>query len=109
MKIRLLGAHKLETKETMYVCLLIDDILAIDAGALTSRLSLKAQQKIQALLLSHWHYDHVKDLPAIGMNFSLGEKSLDLRSNPFMKPFQSIYWMVCFILISGRHRWKNRH
>jgi len=78
MKIRLLGAHKIETKTTRCACLLIDDILAIDAGAITSRLSLKAQQKIKALLLTHRHYDHVKDLPMLAMNLFLGGKNLDV-------------------------------
>jgi ribonuclease BN (tRNA processing enzyme) len=78
VKIKILGAHKIETKNTRYPCLLIDDVLALDAGALTSTLSLKAQQKLQAVLLTHRHYDHVKDLPPLGMNFFVMEKSLDI-------------------------------
>jgi ribonuclease BN (tRNA processing enzyme) len=78
MKIRILGAHKIETRNTRYACLLIDDVLALDAGALTSTLSLKEQQKLQAVLLTHRHYDHVKDLPALGMNFYILGKSLDV-------------------------------
>jgi phosphoribosyl 1,2-cyclic phosphodiesterase len=82
MKIRLLGAHKIETKETRCSCLLIDDILAIDAGGLTSRLSLKAQQKIEALLVTHRHYDHVKDVPALAMNFFILGNTLELYTIP---------------------------
>jgi ribonuclease BN (tRNA processing enzyme) len=78
MKIEILGAHKVETKEMRYACLLIDDVLAIDAGALTSTLSLEAQQQLKAVLLTHRHYDHVKDLPALGMNFYLMGNCLDI-------------------------------
>ena len=95
MKIRLLGAHKIESKDTRCACLLIDDILAIDAGALTSRLSLKAQLKLKALLLSHRHYDHVKDIPALGMNFFLLGKTLEICT------IQSVYEDVSRYLLDG--------
>jgi ribonuclease BN (tRNA processing enzyme) len=95
MKIRLLGAHKIESKDTRCACLLIDDILAIDAGALTSRLSLKAQLKLKALLLSHRHYDHIKDIPALGMNFFLLEKTLEICT------IQSVYEDVSRYLLDG--------
>jgi ribonuclease BN (tRNA processing enzyme) len=78
MKITLLGAHNMESKDTRYVCLLIDDVLALDAGALTSRLSLQAQRRLKAVLLTHRHYDHVKDLPALGMNFYLMKNRLEI-------------------------------
>jgi ribonuclease BN (tRNA processing enzyme) len=78
MKIRILGAHNVESKSTGCACLLIDDVLAMDAGSLTSKLSFKEQAKLKAVLLTHRHYDHVKDLPALGMNFFLRGKSLEL-------------------------------
>jgi ribonuclease BN (tRNA processing enzyme) len=71
MNIRFLGAHNCESAKTRLTCLLIDDILAIDAGAITSSLSFEAQQKIKAILLTHHHYDHVRDIPALGMNLFL--------------------------------------
>jgi len=71
MDIQVLGAHNCEWQKTRLISLLIDDVLAIDAGALTSSLSLEAQQKIKALLLTHQHYDHIKDVPTIAMNLFL--------------------------------------
>jgi ribonuclease BN (tRNA processing enzyme) len=78
MHVQFLGAHNLESQASRYTSLLIDDVLAIEAGALTSSLSFSAQQKLKAILLSHQHYDHVRDIPAIGMNFWLHENTIDV-------------------------------
>jgi ribonuclease BN (tRNA processing enzyme) len=78
MDITILGAHNTESKETGLVTLLIDGIMAIDAGALTSRLSLAEQLKLKAILLTHQHYDHIRDIPAIGMNYFIKRKILDV-------------------------------
>jgi ribonuclease BN (tRNA processing enzyme) len=48
--------------------LLVDDVLALDAGSLCSSLSLPAQQRLEAILLTHHHYDHVRDIPTLAMN-----------------------------------------
>ena len=45
MKIEFLGAHTTETRSTRLSSLLIDDVLALDAGGLTSSLSLAEQLK----------------------------------------------------------------
>src|SRR6185295_10166382 len=42
--------------------------LAIDAGALTSGLDLKAQFRLSACLVSHAHLDHIRDLATIADN-----------------------------------------
>jgi ribonuclease BN (tRNA processing enzyme) len=78
VKIRILGAHNIESRDSRYISLLIDDVMAIDAGALTGNLSRAEQQKLRAVLLTHQHYDHVRDIPALGINFSLYEKTLDI-------------------------------
>jgi ribonuclease BN (tRNA processing enzyme) len=51
--------------------LLLDDVLAIDAGGLTSTLSLAEQEKIKAVLLTHHHFDHTRDLVTLGYNAAL--------------------------------------
>ncbi len=80
MKIRILGAHNCESSDTKLTSLLIDDILALDAGALASTLSFSAQQKLQAILLTHHHYDHIRDIPAIAMNALLDETTISVYS-----------------------------
>jgi ribonuclease BN (tRNA processing enzyme) len=78
MHIRLLGAHNLESRKSRCISLLIDGVLAVDAGALTGSLSFAEQQALKAVLLTHQHYDHVRDIPALGMNFSLHKNTVDI-------------------------------
>ncbi len=78
MNVHLLGAHECESQNSKLISLLIDDVLAIDAGGLTSSLSLPAQQKIKAILLTHQHYDHIRDIPAIAMNLYLAEARINI-------------------------------
>lgn len=82
MNILILGAHNCERQNFKMVSLLVDGVLAIDAGSLTSGLSLKEQKKIKALLLTHHHYDHVRDVPALAMSLFLGGGTTRIYSIP---------------------------
>lgn len=68
MIIRFLGAHNAESKDTKHVSILIDDVLAVDTGSLTSELSFSEQKKIKAILLTHGHYDHIRGVPVFIFN-----------------------------------------
>lgn len=70
MEIVLLGTHMTEAAGYKMPALVIDEVLALDAGSLCSSLSLSAQQKLQAVLLTHHHYDHIRDIPTIAMNIA---------------------------------------
>jgi ribonuclease BN (tRNA processing enzyme) len=80
MNVRFLGAHNRESPTTSYICLLIDNTLAIDAGGLTSNLTGREQEKLAAILLTHQHYDHVRDIPGIGLNYWLRGGSIKIYS-----------------------------
>lgn len=80
MKIHILGAHNCESANSKMVSLLVDDILAIDAGSLASGLSFECQQKLKAILLTHGHYDHIRDIPAIALNLFSLEKTIAIYS-----------------------------
>ncbi len=82
MKIRILGAHNCESQAGKCICLLIDDTLAIDAGSLTSSLSIPNQQKLEAILLTHQHYDHIRDVPTIALNLYYQGASIKVYSTP---------------------------
>ena len=81
MKIKVLGAHNTESRNTRYMSLLVDDILVLDAGGLTSSLSFRDQMKIKAVFLTHAHYDHIRDIPAFAMNLYLRKKSVDIYTH----------------------------
>jgi ribonuclease BN (tRNA processing enzyme) len=70
MIVKFLGTHNAESRNTRLVSLLIDEVLAVDAGSLTSELTFMEQMKIKAILLSHGHYDHIKAIPAFAFNNS---------------------------------------
>lgn len=80
MDIRILGAHNCESQTTSCICFIIDNTLAIDAGGLTSNLSISDQQKLTAILLTHQHYDHIRDIPGIALNLSLRGASIKVYS-----------------------------
>lgn len=82
MKISFLGAHNTESHNTRLVSLLIDSVLALDAGSISSSLSFAEQLKLKAVLLSHQHYDHIKDIPLLAMNLFLNAASIDVYSIP---------------------------
>ena len=42
--------------------ILVDGKLAIDAGGLTTALTLEEQERIDAMIITHRHFDHIKDL-----------------------------------------------
>ena len=91
MKVQILGAHNIESHDAKCISLLIDDVLAIDAGALTSSLSFSEQQKLNAVLLTHQHFDHIKDIPILGMNFRLHENTINVYSTQFVHEALSTY------------------
>ena len=68
MRIRVLGAHNLETMDARHTCFLVDDRLAIDAGSLMTSLSPSERDGLKIILLTHRHYDHLRDLPSLGLS-----------------------------------------
>ncbi|MBN1654979.1 MAG: 3',5'-cyclic-nucleotide phosphodiesterase [Deltaproteobacteria bacterium] len=62
MEFRVLGCHGGETPKHRPPAFLIDGRAVIDAGSLTSVLTLEEQRKIEFILISHAHVDHVRDL-----------------------------------------------
>lgn len=80
MKVRFLGAHNTESHNTRLASLLVDGVLALDAGSITSNLSFAQQLKLRAVLVTHHHYDHIRDIPLLAMNLFLNAASIDVYS-----------------------------
>ncbi|HXN32791.1 MAG TPA: 3',5'-cyclic-nucleotide phosphodiesterase [Polyangiaceae bacterium] len=70
MDLRVIGCHGGETPKHRTSAFVVDERVAIDAGALTSGLELKAQCALEAVLVSHAHLDHIRDLATIADNRS---------------------------------------
>lgn len=62
MKIRVLGCYGNEYPGFRTTCMLIDETITIDAGALTSALTMSEQANLKYILLTHSHLDHVLDI-----------------------------------------------
>jgi ribonuclease BN (tRNA processing enzyme) len=65
VKLRVLGPHGGELPGCKSTCFLVDGRLSLDAGSLTSTLPLEELVKVDDILLTHSHFDHVKDLPML--------------------------------------------
>jgi 3',5'-cyclic-nucleotide phosphodiesterase len=68
LDLHVIGCHGGETPSHRTSAFVVDDRIAIDAGSLTSGLELKAQCALEAVLVSHAHLDHVRDLATIADN-----------------------------------------
>jgi ribonuclease BN (tRNA processing enzyme) len=96
VKIKILGAHNTESRDTKYMCLLVDDCLAVDAGSLTSSLTFEEQTRIQSVLLTHGHYDHIRDIPALAINLYLRRRSVDIFTH------QAVYDNLTEYFLNGK-------
>ena len=65
VRLRVLGCSGGELPRHRTTCFLVDGGLAIDAGALTASLSLEQLLQVDDIVLTHSHFDHVKDVPLL--------------------------------------------
>lgn len=68
MRLKVLGAYGASDATHNLTGYLIDDRVAVDAGTLTSKLSLIQQSKIESIFITHAHADHIRDLPHLILN-----------------------------------------
>jgi ribonuclease BN (tRNA processing enzyme) len=68
VRIRVLGAHGGSTPRHRQTSFLVNDTLCVDAGAVTDALRLEEQERVQAVLVTHSHMDHVASLPFLVEN-----------------------------------------
>jgi ribonuclease BN (tRNA processing enzyme) len=91
MKIRFLGVHNTESQTTRLLSIVIDGRLALDAGGLTGSLTFDEQLGLKAVLLTHSHYDHIRDIPLLAMNFYLRESGVDVYATDSVREVLETY------------------
>lgn len=115
MHLRILGAHQSQTADYQYTSILVDGVLAIDAGSLASTLTLDEQLKVTDLLLTHQHWDHVKDIGGYGYNLLSARQSgqpavgarvyctREVRSTVIQHLLSEHFWMNFFAMPSEKN------
>lgn len=68
MNIKALGIYGNQLKNHKTTTFLINETLLIDAGAITSTLSIEEQSKVNNIILTHSHADHIKDIAFLADN-----------------------------------------
>ncbi len=68
MRLRVLGCHGGESPRHKTSAFVLDGALGIDAGATAGALALDEQMALQAVVISHAHMDHVRDLATLADN-----------------------------------------
>ncbi len=69
MQIEVLGCFGGVDPKHNPVTLMLDEKILLDAGSVVSILPLERQKKINSILLTHSHLDHIKDLCFLADNF----------------------------------------
>jgi ribonuclease BN (tRNA processing enzyme) len=68
MKIRVLGCHGSQLPNHNTTSFLLGQNILVDAGTVTTVLSLKEQLKIDYIFITHAHLDHVRDITFLADN-----------------------------------------
>ena len=83
MKLKVLGCYGGNIPGHGMTSFLVNDALALDAGWVSNALSLKEQEKVKDILISHSHLDHTCTLPfLIDNNFTAPGFSLRIYAIP---------------------------
>jgi len=68
MNVRVLGCSGSQLPDYKTTCFLLGQNVLVDAGAVTSVLSLREQQKIDYIFVTHAHLDHIRDIVFLADN-----------------------------------------
>lgn len=70
MKIKILGCYGAEFPGFKTMSFLINDSVLLDAGSVTSSLSIEEQERLTDILITHSHLDHIKDILFLADNLT---------------------------------------
>lgn len=83
MELRVLGCSGGEAEGSRLTGLLVNGVVALDAGSLTQALTLPEQTRIRQIFISHSHLDHICTLPFFTKNlFGHIEEPVEIRALP---------------------------
>lgn len=83
MDLRVLGCHGGETATHRCPAFLLDQTVVLDAGSITGVLTLEEQRRIDTVLVTHAHLDHVRDLAMLSdTRTQQGGPPLTIASTP---------------------------
>ncbi|MCS6802399.1 MAG: MBL fold metallo-hydrolase [Chloroflexota bacterium] len=68
MDVQIVGAYQTESAGRRATTFLVDGRVAIDAGCLAAALSREQQRALEAVVLTHYHYDHIRDFPSVAFS-----------------------------------------
>jgi cAMP phosphodiesterase len=74
MQIKVLGCHGSQTPGCNTTSFLVDGKILVDAGAITSLLTIEEQVNIDYVLVTHAHLDHVRDIMFLADNICYLQK-----------------------------------
>jgi ribonuclease BN (tRNA processing enzyme) len=101
MKIKILGCSGGRSIDSDPTCFLIDDRILIDAGAATNKLEDKDLKKLEHLIITHSHFDHIADLPF------LMEKLFWIKNKTFTMHCSKESWDAIISHILNNSVWPN--
>jgi ribonuclease BN (tRNA processing enzyme) len=78
MEIRVLGCHGSQLPGYGLTGFLIDSTTLLDAGSVTSVLTLEEQVRIDHILITHAHLDHIRELTSLAENISYFKRDYPL-------------------------------
>lgn len=83
MKVKILGCSGSEAIGHNPPGFLVNDVMMLDAGTITSALTIDAQSRISDILISHTHIDHIKSVLFLADNI-IGRvrKPVNIRATP---------------------------
>jgi 3',5'-cyclic-nucleotide phosphodiesterase len=83
MDLKVLGCHGGESPKHQCPAFLVNGKVCLDAGSITNMLTLKEQQKIETVIVTHAHMDHVRDLAMLAdTRTQQGGPKLTIASTP---------------------------
>ncbi len=82
MELRILGVHNMESRDTRLESHVVDDVLALDVGGLTRSLNFEEQRRLRAVILTHRHFDHVRDMVPLGLTMRNSGVTIDVYGIP---------------------------